>query len=93
MGRLSIINMSNFPKLRGKFTVIQIEIPTGFLKVEKKKFNIHLEVFKSENAKNIFFTRKREDHYLQKMYQRSLFENTGVAIGICRCVSEEYVMF
>lgn len=60
MGRLSIINMPNFPKLRGKFTVIQIEIPTGFLKVEKKKFNIHLEVFKSENAKNIFLQEKEK---------------------------------
>lgn len=42
----------------------------------EKKFNIHLEVFKSENAKNIFLQEKEKILTYRKMYQRNMFENT-----------------
>lgn len=60
MGRLSIINMPNFPKLRGKFTVIQIEIPTGFLKVEKKKNLTFIWKFLKVRMPRTFFLQEKE---------------------------------
>lgn len=59
MGRLSIINMPNFPKLRGKFTVIQIEIPTGFLKVEKKNLTFIWKFLKVRMPRTFFYKKKR----------------------------------
>lgn len=66
MGRLSIINMPNFLKLRGKFSVIQIEIPTGFVKVEKKNLTFIWKFLKVRMPRTFFYKKKRRSLLTEK---------------------------